>query len=465
MARDVLPIVGAAIGGYFGGSSGAQWGYAIGSLVGNAIDPLTYKGPSIGDGQVQTSRDGLPIPIIWGIVGGIAGNIIQMGPLVRSTVKSGSKKEGITESEKVTRTFAIGIGRGVDGPIAGIIRCWENNKLIYDGRTGSGFSAVDNTAFLSTTTIYLGGEDQTPDSELEAISGVGSTPAYRGLAYIVFNNKDVTNFAGAIPQYKFEVWQSGVGLEASRVLAWWEFEEASGENGTGVTLQDEVGVVTTRFLPSNAYTSVSGVDGQASRLNGSLGEHQVAQGPTYGVVPSLVLKDQVWSCAFWWQTPSSLTGQEGTYLLASWVDTATVAGNRKWRVIYNASHNGFIYSIGNGPLVSDKVEIDTGNISLTPLTWYHVVITHDPDADEMSLTVSERGGAVGARLTASVAGGAIVGGTTLQEISIGRDEPGSPSGFAEGRIDMLSFWDETAILSESDVALLFEYEMNYSDLS
>lgn len=205
MAREVLPIVGAAVGGFFGGAAGAQWGYAIGSLVGNAVDPAVYKGPSIGDNTVQTSRDGVPIPVMWGVVGGIAGNIIQMNPLVRSTVKSGSKKEGITESEKVTRTFAIGIGRGPTGPITGLLRVWENNKLIYDAREGSSFPAIDNAAFLAGTNIYLGDEDQLPDSELESYTGVGSTPAYRGLPYIVFINKDLTSFAAAIPQYKFEI--------------------------------------------------------------------------------------------------------------------------------------------------------------------------------------------------------------------------------------------------------------------
>ncbi len=214
MAREVLGIAGAAVGFIIAGPTGARIGFVIGSVIGAIIDPPEFDGPKLGDAQVQTSRDGIPIPIIWGIQH-CTGNIVQMTPIVETTVKTGDKKTGKTKSQVRKRSFAIGVARGVHGPINGLLRAWENNKLVYDVRIGSSFPAEDNAAFLEATTLYLGTETQLADPILEADTGVGLTPYYRGLPYIVFINKDITNFGSSIPTYRFEVWASstanGVG--------------------------------------------------------------------------------------------------------------------------------------------------------------------------------------------------------------------------------------------------------------
>ena len=216
MAREILQVAGAVIGQYFGGPIGAQIGYQIGNAIGSAIDPLEFQGPKLGDAAVQTSRDGIPIPIGWGITH-VVGNIVQINPIVTSKIKTGDKKSGKVVTERHSRTFAIGIGRSIDGPIGGLVRVWENNKLVYDVRGGTTFPSADNTAFEAATTLYLGTETQLPDSELESHTGVGNTPAYRALAYIVFNNKDITNFGSSIPSYRFEIWASRTFQSASGI--------------------------------------------------------------------------------------------------------------------------------------------------------------------------------------------------------------------------------------------------------
>lgn len=200
----VLGIVGGAIGSVFG-PGGAQIGFLIGSTVGGIIDPPHFDGPKLADSPVQTARDGVPIPIGWGLWDTF-GNIIQKNEEVRTTRKVRQGKGGpTTEETRITRTFAIGIGRGPTGEIAGLRRVWENGKLIFDGRAAPTLPAADSQAFLDKTTLYLGTETQNPDPELETETGVGTTPSYRGLAYIVFNNYDLTDFLGAIPTYHFEI--------------------------------------------------------------------------------------------------------------------------------------------------------------------------------------------------------------------------------------------------------------------
>ena len=218
MAREILGVAGAAVGFAFGGPAGAQVGFAVGSVVGGLIDPLQIDGPKLGDAAVQTSRDGIPIPVGWGIFH-VAGNLIAMTPFVVTTVKSGSKKTGETHTERRSRTFAIGIGRGRVGPIGGIQRVWENNKLVYDARPTATLPAADSAEFLEGVTIYTGTETQLSDPELESNFGVGTTPAYRGLPYIVFNNKDLTDFASSIPLYRFEIWGNGFVATTSSGIA------------------------------------------------------------------------------------------------------------------------------------------------------------------------------------------------------------------------------------------------------
>lgn len=203
MARQVLPIVGAVIGGIYGGPSGAQAGYAIGSLVGNAVDPLVIKGPRIGDSSVQTSAEGVYRPVVFGTAA-VMGNVIERGNRKIKKVRSGGGKGGpVNEEERVYWTFAIRI---CEGPIAGILRIWEDEKLVYDIRPES--TIQDESAeFFLRCRMYNGDEDQLPDPSIEEYRGIGNTPAYRGTAYIVFPNADLTDRRESIPNYRFEVSQ------------------------------------------------------------------------------------------------------------------------------------------------------------------------------------------------------------------------------------------------------------------
>ena len=206
MARQVLPIAGAIVGSFFGAP---QIGFAIGSLIGNAVDPVQIQGPKIGDMAIQTSRDGVPRPIVFGI-GAVAGNIIDRSEprIVKKKERQGKGGGPETTSEHVYMSFAI---RVCEGPVTSISRIWENEKLVYDPVS----LPRDSTKFLEKVTFYLGDESQLPDPTLEALHGVGNTPAHRGTCYVVYNNKDLTDFGGAIPQYRFEVngGDFGIGVD------------------------------------------------------------------------------------------------------------------------------------------------------------------------------------------------------------------------------------------------------------
>ena len=56
-----------------------------------------------------------------------------------------------------------------------------------------------------TSAFYPGAEEQTPDPLIVAKEGAGNAPAYRGLAYIVFERLPLADFGNRIPQLSFEI--------------------------------------------------------------------------------------------------------------------------------------------------------------------------------------------------------------------------------------------------------------------
>lgn len=262
MSQQALGIAGAVIGFYIGGPGGAQIGFIVGSTIGGVLFPEEIPGPRLNDIPIQTSRDGIPIPIGWGIIH-TRGNIIQLNPL-REEIReeSAGKGGGATiTSTHYFRTFAVGVCRSIDGPIAGIRRIWENDKLVYDARAHALYeypnlfgwdepgkdwdpllvflqqpppwfnawmwqdvdpatlkiTPEEAARYAAQLMVYYGDEAQLPDSELEAHWGTDWTPAFKGLSYIVWNNYDLTNFGASIPQYRFEVLVNGTGIITSRV--------------------------------------------------------------------------------------------------------------------------------------------------------------------------------------------------------------------------------------------------------
>lgn len=166
------------------------------------------EGPKLGDIATQTSKEGGPRLIVYGIVRPIAGNVIACSdPKIVESSSGGGKGGGSSQTtQSVYRTYAIGV---CEGPVTSIRRVWRNNKLVYDSRIEGGvlntWGAKNNPVFLQKAKFYLGNFTQLPDPSLEAIWGVGSVPAHRGTCYMVMNNEDLTELGGALPQYIYEV--------------------------------------------------------------------------------------------------------------------------------------------------------------------------------------------------------------------------------------------------------------------
>ncbi|MDD7909135.1 glycoside hydrolase TIM-barrel-like domain-containing protein [Pseudovibrio exalbescens] len=206
MATMILSGVGSAIGGAVAGPFGALIGQAIGALGGAVIDNAVFgesrevERGRIGDVHLQTSSQGQSIPRVYGRAR-VSGEVIWATRFeeVVSREKHGGGKGGGGSSTTVTThsyfaNFAIGL---CEGPIADVRRIWVDGKLL------------DRQSV--NMRIYKGTSDQLPDPLVEAKQG--TAPAYRGLAYVVFERLPLEAYGNRLPQISFEVIRAVEPLE------------------------------------------------------------------------------------------------------------------------------------------------------------------------------------------------------------------------------------------------------------
>src|SRR3954454_16948667 len=204
MAALVLSVAGAAVGGAVFGPAGAIAGRLAGAIGGNLIDRALFgggarsiEGPRLADLDVMASTEGAPIPRVYGRAR-LAGQGIwatQLKEVVsNSTTSSGGKGHLLSGPRTATTTysyfgnFAVGLSEGV---IGGVGRIWADGKpLDISGKT---------------IRVHRGTEEQAVDDLILAKEGANNSPAYRGLAYVVFERLPLADFGNRIPQLSFEI--------------------------------------------------------------------------------------------------------------------------------------------------------------------------------------------------------------------------------------------------------------------
>jgi hypothetical protein len=156
---------------------------------------------------VQTGSPGAPIPKVYGSMR-IAGNVIWSVDIIERSHDEGGKGGG---GEQTTYsyfgTFAAGL---CEGEIVGVRKIWMDGKLFADFSGGNFFDLYKSQQQSGDYfTVYKGTESQTADPTIEAEEGAGEVPAFRGLAYIVFNELPLGDYANRIPNLTAEVVDNG----------------------------------------------------------------------------------------------------------------------------------------------------------------------------------------------------------------------------------------------------------------
>lgn len=211
MAVLAIAAVGAGVGSMLGS---AAIGWAIGSAVGSYLYPAKLpdqEGPRLSDLSVTSSAYGAPIPIIYGAMR-TGGNLVWSSGLIEHKHKEDVGGKGGPSYEQTTYTYTAHFRVNLcAGPILGIRRIWADGKVIYDLGQGADIETIiASNARAAGIRIYTGTEDQMPDPLEEAYQGVGNTPAYRGVAGIVFEDLQLAEFGNRIPNITAEVVGAGV---------------------------------------------------------------------------------------------------------------------------------------------------------------------------------------------------------------------------------------------------------------
>ncbi|WIY52466.1 glycoside hydrolase TIM-barrel-like domain-containing protein [Devosia sp. YIM 151766] len=211
MAAIALGIAGTALGGAIGGTvlgiSAAAIGGAIGAGIGSMVDswvisqlfgPDTQRieGPRLDAARITTSSEGSVIPRVFGRHR-LGGNVIWATDFREEVVterQGGGKGGGGSGTIETTTylyyaSFAVAV---CEGPIRAIGRIWADGKPMD----------LQNV----TWRLHRGTESQSPDPFIVSRSGP-STPAYRGTAYVVFEDLPLERFGNRIPQLTFEVFR------------------------------------------------------------------------------------------------------------------------------------------------------------------------------------------------------------------------------------------------------------------
>ncbi len=205
MATIALSVAGMAVGGSIGGSvlglSMATIGRAAGAAIGRRIDQQLLGGGSdaVETGRVDRFRltgasEGTDIQQIYGRMR-IAGQVIWASHFKerkKTTGGGGGKGSRPSEPEITTYSYTVSMAIGLcDGEISRIGRIWAD-----------GVELARNDLNMR---VYHGTENQLPDPKISAVEGADNAPAYRGTAYVVFEDLPLGQFGNRIPQFSFEV--------------------------------------------------------------------------------------------------------------------------------------------------------------------------------------------------------------------------------------------------------------------
>lgn len=173
------------------------------------------EGPRLKDLKISASTYGAAIPRGVGLIR-VPGNMIWARP-IREVKKKKSGKGGSYNEYTYYCTFAMGL---CGGPVTAFRKVWADNKLIYDATGGLSPLQVTQPSLdkARTTTpvsgygsskhrlrFYYGTEDQLPDSAMLRDLGEQYCPAFRGMAYIMFDDLALEDFGNRIPQITAEV--------------------------------------------------------------------------------------------------------------------------------------------------------------------------------------------------------------------------------------------------------------------
>ncbi len=202
MATILLSAAGAAVGGLssgtFLGLTGAVLGRAVGATIGRVIDQRLLGAGSdvVEQGRIDRFRvtgasEGATVARLHGQMR-LGGQVIWATRFQENVTVTGGGKGAPAQPKTANYSYSINLALALcEGEITRVGRVWADGAEI----------AKEDLVMR----VYRGTDDQMPDPKMEAVEGAGEVPAYRGIAYVVIEDLDLTQFGNRVPQLSFEV--------------------------------------------------------------------------------------------------------------------------------------------------------------------------------------------------------------------------------------------------------------------
>jgi hypothetical protein len=191
MFGQIFGAIGSFIGGQFGGGILSTVGRFFGKNLGEYIDHLNdeddeeylrYRNVKNGF-YLNIARYGENIPLIFGH-SKVIGKIIWADEI--KIVENKEENNIINCEYFISCAFAL-----CEGSISEMGRIWANDKIID----------VSNYKI----SLYYGDENQLPDKLIASKYPKNKVPAFRGLAYIIFEELALKDFGDILPNFSFEI--------------------------------------------------------------------------------------------------------------------------------------------------------------------------------------------------------------------------------------------------------------------
>ena len=218
MSSGIAQLAVAGAGAYAGSFVGQPaLGWAIGSAIGGRLfapDLPDIEGPRLEDLTVQASNYGAPLPKVYG-TRIIAGQVIWKTDIKETKHETDvdSGKGGGQSQTQISYTYSLSFAVGLcEGEIDGLSRVFADGKLIFDFSTDATFTEIheiEKETRRGVLTIYRGTETQGADPVIESFEGSGNVPGFRGLAYIVFDDLQLSDYGNRMPNITAEVVDNG----------------------------------------------------------------------------------------------------------------------------------------------------------------------------------------------------------------------------------------------------------------
>lgn len=157
------------------------------------------EGDRLENFDVQQADEGDPIARCFGLTLRANGTLIWVGTLEDVTTSTKVRSKG-ANVRQVEHTNFLSVAVAIcEGPIGGLAKIFADSKIFWDASNPGGENRYDNLY------IHTGQIGQAPDPLIQAALGANQTPGFSGIAYVVIERLNLTNFGGRLPVFSFEM--------------------------------------------------------------------------------------------------------------------------------------------------------------------------------------------------------------------------------------------------------------------